>query len=313
MDRIHFNGILANRSYEGRNRGRYSFQVIINTSGYRQFLQKPAFIMDIQTGRQRTFPAPAIVAALLLSSCIVDQFWFSRLFPFLSGLFSINPTFVFLDIPVQLPLSLNIPLLGIFSIFYSILILSYASRMGDNVWEELRKRLRAVYGGMLMIGCSMICCGLIFYWAQDYLPRRVRNGIDSFGLGLDIRVPYPGNEVFHLRGSMLLLLCFVVGLRICLRKTRRTSVPVSVPAPEAAPVKQRVVIRQQKPVQRREVKVRREKTQEVMTVHEKLMRQEAINRQELRQEINWPDEQAGPALCRKQPVPIVEPVNYRSW
>jgi hypothetical protein len=275
--------------------------------------------MNIHTGQRRPLPAVATVAVLLLLSLLVDQFWIARLFPSLSGILGIDLMVVFLDIPVHLPAPVDlIPVMALFSIFYLIVIRSFPFSTGRLARQEAWKDLRAALAGIFAVLACLLSGGLIFYLAQDYLPRKVRNGIDSFGISADIYIPFPGHETVQLRGSMLLLICFIIGMRICIRKIRRTSAPlmkeelVKIPTPPA----------------RREV-LPTPADYQTLTVHEKLVRQEAIRLQEAmqqreeqarrylmqqqeaaRQEIIKQQEQE--ALCYSQPVQSVKPITYRS-
>jgi hypothetical protein len=69
--------------------------------------------------------------------------------------------------------------------------------------------------------CCVLLGGLIYYLAQDHLPEQVKTGINSLGFIADIHLPYPGHETIYLRGSLVLLVCFIIGLIICIRKIRK--------------------------------------------------------------------------------------------
>lgn len=303
--------------------------------------------MNTHTGRQRPLPAVAIVAVLLLLSLLANQFWIAKLFPPVSGIVGVDLMVVFLDIPVHLPVTVDlIPVLGLFCIFYPIVIASYPFRTGRLARQEVWKNLRAALGGMLAVLVCLLSGGFIFYLVQDYLPRRVRNGIDSFGVSADIYIPYPGHETIQLRGSMLLLVCFIIGMRICIRKIRKASAHLireELIRPE--------LIRPEAPVAKggsaKNGSIAINKPEAVsayqaLTVHEKLVRQEAVRQLEalMQQEeqasrqlmmqreeqarqalmtrpgqrvtdttrdTGWPEPDM-PALCYSQPVQSVRPV-----
>jgi hypothetical protein len=273
--------------------------------------------MNIHTGQRRPLPAVALVAVLLVLSLLVNQFWIAKMFPAVSGILGIDLMVVFLDIPVHLPVTVDlVPVLGLFCIFYPIVIVSYPSRTGRPARQEVWKNLRVALGGMMTVLVSIISGGLIFYLVQDHLPRRVRNGIDSFGINADLYIPYPGHETIQLRGSMLLLVCFIIGIRICVRKIRKGSeglmqdvLTQDRPMPEASvrqeepPLTKSGSVSVIKPASPAKQEIQRQ--YQALTVHEKLARMEAARQQEatLRQE-----EQA---LCYSQPVQSVRPVNYQ--
>src|ERR1700755_3190755 len=66
--------------------------------------------------------------------------------------------------------------------------------------------------------------GLLYYSISDFLPKTIRNGIDSFGMRADLVLPYPSGETVHLHGSMVLFVFFFIGWRSLIRKA-------TVPAP----------------------------------------------------------------------------------
>ncbi|MHA4807257.1 hypothetical protein ACX0G9_04100 [Flavitalea flava] len=178
--------------------------------------------MNTHTGKGRPFKIMAVVAVSLLFSILLDNFWVTSQFPWISGFVGINPIIVFLDIPVHLPFTIDLlPVSGLFFIFYPIFLLAYPSADKQSPRKNLRRRLWAVIAGLSSILVCLLAGGLTYYLIQDHLPRKVRNGIDSFGINADIYIPYPGHEVIHLRGSMILLLCFYMGMRIFLRKINK--------------------------------------------------------------------------------------------
>jgi len=122
---------------------------------------------------------------------------------------------VFLDIPLALPLIDPLPVAVLFSLFYSI------APAGD--------RLSRFWGGVIVLACWMLAGALIYHFAEDFLPRQVRNGIDSFGIHADIHTPFPEYSTLHLRGGFILLLCFIIGGRTLVKRINR--VAIAHPAP----------------------------------------------------------------------------------
>jgi hypothetical protein len=176
----------------------------------------------MHTRRQRRFPAVTIVAILFLLCIIPGQALIANLYPQISGLAGINPSLVFLDIPAYLPLTIDMILVpGLFFLLYPFVILFYPSRPGISVGRQIIQRVGAVFSGLFALLFCMASGGLIYYLVKDYLPIRIRNGIDSFGINADIHLPYPGYETIHLRGSAVLFVCFVIGISICIRKIRK--------------------------------------------------------------------------------------------
>jgi len=176
----------------------------------------------MHTGQQRRFPAVPIAAVLFLLCIIPGQFWIAKLVPDIAGLVQINPSLVFLDIPIHFPVAIDLILApGLFLLVYPLVILIYPSRTGIPSWRQAVQRTRSAFAGLFILLFCVLSGGLIYYLVQDELSRRVRNGINSFGINTDIYLPYPGYETIHLRGSTILFVCFVTGMWICLRKIRK--------------------------------------------------------------------------------------------
>jgi len=169
--------------------------------------------MRTNTGQQRPFPALAIVIALFLICLIPGQLWITHFFPEAAGLVGFNPAIVFLDIPMHLPVTVDlIPVLGLFLVLYPMVVLIYPSRQVGSAWREAVQRTGAVIGGLIVWSLWLLAGGAIFYLVRDHLTREVRNGIDSFGINADIYIPYPGHETIQLRGGMILLVFGVIGM-----------------------------------------------------------------------------------------------------
>ena len=186
-----------------------------------------------------------ILLVLLTISILLDRYLIAGLFPWISLLGGLSPMIVFLDIPLRLPVIDCIPVAVLFSLFYCILVTSNPGRYGAMSAGEIRRRLSSLLGGVLILLFCMAAGGLIFFFAADYLPREVRNGIDSFGVQMDIYNPYPGHETIHLRGSMLLLICCIIGFRALVIRAGK--------AMRAAPVPRTVAGRQMEPAAKRKI------------------------------------------------------------
>lgn len=177
--------------------------------------------MNINSGRKRP---QTILLVLLILAILVDRYLLAELFPWAPGLAGVNPIIVFLDIPVHLPVIFDLPVIGLFLFFYWILLLSYPSRYGGGTWQELRKRLWGVFTGALAILLCLAAGGGIYSISSGLMSREVRNGIDSFGIQADLYTPIPDHEIIHLRGSMILLVCLLIGVRIFIKRTNRVKV-----------------------------------------------------------------------------------------
>lgn len=162
---------------------------------------------------------------LLLLSVLLEQFWIARFFPMVDAAGSIRPMIVFLDIPLPLPAVHWLPVTVLFSIVYAIVITPGLTRTGrrnlvsKSVWKALT-------GWWLLLGC-IAAGGGVYYLIQEYLPKQVANGIDSFGIRADITLPYPSGELIHLHGSVIELLFALLGLHWM---ARLTAIPQPAPA-----------------------------------------------------------------------------------
>jgi hypothetical protein len=144
---------------------------------------------------------------------------------------------VFLDIPLPLPNIDWIPVSFLFVFFYGLVISPELANRGQAPGPLRRKKIWGAITGWWLLLLCILAGGGLYYLVQDHLPRQVRNGIDSFGIRADITLPYPSGDLVHLHGSMLLLLCTVIGFRMLLKKTalppevRLAPAPVRTPAP----------------------------------------------------------------------------------
>jgi hypothetical protein len=178
--------------------------------------------MDIHAGRQRRVPALAIALVILILCVVPGQFLITKQFPSISGLAQLNPSLVFLDIPIKMPVGIDLILVpALFILLYPVAILLYPLRPGILSWRQSLQRIQAAFTGLFLLLCCMLLGGLIYYLVQDHLTTQVRNGINSMGFIADIHLSYRGHETIYLRGSMVLLICFIIGMVIFVRKMRK--------------------------------------------------------------------------------------------
>jgi hypothetical protein len=235
--------------------------------------------MGIHAGRQRPFPALAIVSVLGLLCLFPGQRWIANLLPGIAGLARIDPSLTILDIPVQVHVRIDLILVpGLFLLSYLVVILLYPSRSGTSSWREAPQRVGAVVAGVFALLLCMASGALISYLSRDHLPRPIRNGIDSLGINANIHLPYAGYEDIHLRGNIILLVCFIIGIAICIRQIKK------------APGTRKKVVRLT--------------AEQRMTPYERMLREKRQLEKQKSKDL--------PALCRHHPVRTIEPeaVNY---
>jgi len=167
------------------------------------------------------------IMVVLLGLCIYPgQLLITKLFPTVSGLAQIDPSVVFADIPTPLPITIDLILVpGLFLLLYPLVVLLYPLRPGILSWAQSLQRIKAAYMGLFILFCCVLTGGGIYYLVQNHLTTQVKNGINSIGFIADIHVAYGGQQTIYLRGSLVLLVCFIIGLVICIRKMRRGPAP----------------------------------------------------------------------------------------
>ncbi|HXB93977.1 MAG TPA: hypothetical protein VNU70_02425 [Puia sp.] len=160
-----------------------------------------------------------LVGILLTVSILLQQYVIAPLLPPLGQLGGLRPMIVFLDIPLPLPNIDWIPVSFLFVFFYGMVISPELVNRGPAPGNLLRKKIANALTGWWLLLICILAGGGLYYLVEGYLPRQVRNGIDSFGIRADITLPYPSGERIHLHGSMLLLLTTIFGFRLLLKKT----------------------------------------------------------------------------------------------
>lgn len=175
--------------------------------------------MATSAAGQRTFPA-LIVVCILLLACLflgqVSQLWMAHQFPGVSGLARLDPGLIIMDIPVRLPISIDLILVPVlFLLAYAIVILLHPRR------RELPHRLGAIFSALIIIGCCVAFGGLIAWLLQDHLPKQVRNGIESLGINADIHLPYTAYKTIHLHGNVIALFSLTIGVAIAIGRINK--------------------------------------------------------------------------------------------
>jgi uncharacterized membrane protein len=172
--------------------------------------------MDVSQGKQRQFPTVTIVLALLILCIIPGQFLVAKQFPTIAGRVQISPSLVFLDIPIRLPVDIDMIVApALFFLLYPLVIIFSPSR------RHILQRVSAAFTGLFVLLICTLAGGLIFYLVQSRLTTQVLTGINSLGINADIHLPYRGYETINLRGGLIVLVCFLVGLFIFIRKIRK--------------------------------------------------------------------------------------------
>jgi hypothetical protein len=157
---------------------------------------------------------------LLMVSVLLEQYAILPFFPWIGELGGFRPMLVFLDIPLELPKIDWLPVSILFSIGYAIAIAPGLSRTGQR--GALRKKVWQGLTGWWFLLLLILAGGGSYYFVQDYFPKQVGNGIDSFGLRADITLPWPYENCIHLHGSMVMLIFFLIGAFILSRFSRQT-------------------------------------------------------------------------------------------
>jgi len=220
-----------------------------------------------------------LVVILLLISILLEQA-IAGICPILGQLGGIRPMIVFLDIPLESPVTIDwLPVGFIFVVFYAIVNFPH-SKAADNVpgsgggngsgsrngssggngsGSGAFSRGWAILGRWWLLLIFLLTGGGIYAGVSDFLPRTIRNGIDSFGARADLILPYPSGEVVHLQGSMIMLVFLILGWRLLINKAVRPLVtvpkpiiaapPSPFPAEAALPARGRIAMRIPEPVE----------------------------------------------------------------
>ena len=181
--------------------------------------------MYTPSARRGTF---LLVVILLLISILLEQA-ITGLCPWLSQLGGVRPMIVFLDIPLETPVTIDwLPVGVLFILFYSIVCLP-------------RGRAWTILGRWWLLLIFLLIGGGIYYGLSGFLPKTIRNGIDSFGMRADLILPYPSGETVHLHGSMIMLVFFILGWRLLINKAVPPAIPkriIATPPPTPIPIEE---------------------------------------------------------------------------
>jgi hypothetical protein len=240
---------------------------------------------------------------VLLALCIFPgQLWITKQFPGISGLAQINPSLVFLDIPIHLPVAIDLILVpGLFLLAYPLVILFYPLRPGILSWRQSLQRIRAAFLGLFILLCCTLLGGLIYYLAQDHLPMQIKNGINSLGFIADIHLSYPGHETIYLRGSLVLLVCFIIGLVICIRKISKEPGSQLTREQRMTPYQRMLQEKKEKIMQERQMMEEAERR--IGGYHPEKSRKPVVQEQVMVQ----PDHHGQSQFCFSQPVKTFRP------
>ena len=230
----------------------------------------------------------AIVAAIFLVCLLPGQLLIANLLPGVAGLAKIKTSLIIQDISAPMPAAIDLIVVpGLFIILYVIVLLIYSSRRGMSLWSEIAQRLWAVFLGSLILLFCVAAGGLISYLVQDHLPKKIRTGVDSFGINAEINLPFSGYRSVHLHGNVIPLVCLVIGIVLCIWKIKRA------------------------PVIRKTLKLTREQR---MTPYQRMLREKRELEKTTKEPIRQPAAANGSSLlCHSQPLPTIRPeaVNYR--
>ncbi|HEV3413949.1 MAG TPA: hypothetical protein VG101_15825 [Puia sp.] len=176
-----------------------------------------------------------LVVILLLISILLEQA-IAGICPWLSQVGGVRPMIVFLDIPLEAPMTIDwLPVGFIFIIFYSI-VRPRNEEAGDPTGNVNGSgtfgRGWAILGRWWLLLILMLTGGGIYYGLSGFLPKEIRNGIESFGMRADLTLPYPSGETVHLQGSMIMLAFFIFGWRLLINK----AIPPAAVQPAREPV-----------------------------------------------------------------------------
>ena len=171
--------------------------------------------------KERPFPA-LVIASLLFLACIYPgQYLIAQLLPGISGQATISPSLIIFDIPIHLPVTIDVILVAaLFFLVYAAVILVFPSGRGGTTWRQTIPRLGSVLAGWFFFFFAAASTGLISYLVHDHLPRNIRNGIDSLGIAADISLPFSG--AIHLPGNVITLLGLIIGFAIVVAKIGTT-------------------------------------------------------------------------------------------
>ncbi|HXD79070.1 MAG TPA: hypothetical protein VN616_14735 [Puia sp.] len=167
-----------------------------------------------------------LVIALLLISILLEQA-IAAFFPLFGLAGGVRPMVVFLDIPLEAPLTIDwLPVGFAFLMFCG---LTGTGRGREKPPGEIRRPGWGILGWWWLLLIIAVAAGGLFGALSPLLPKVVRNGLDSFGIRADLVLPYPSGEIIHLHGSMFMLLGCWLGWRGLIRSALPANLPAQAP------------------------------------------------------------------------------------
>jgi hypothetical protein len=161
------------------------------------------------------------VIGILLLAVITDQIFSSAFFPWESELAGVKPVIVFLDIPVPLPWTMGlVGVMGFFWVYYLLFFTRPQKKHGVNTGWSASAHFSKIFFTILSLPIWIVASGLLYAFIQEWLPRPLRNGIESFGINTDLFFPFSDGHAIHLRGSMVMLAGCWLGVAV-FRKNMR--------------------------------------------------------------------------------------------
>jgi hypothetical protein len=242
--------------------------------------------MATKAGGTRPFPAVVIVSILFAVCVFPAQGWVAQGLPRFAGLATFNPGLTVLDIPVRLPITIDLILVpGLFLLAYFVVLLIEAISRGVPVGRELTHRLGSLFAGAFLFLLCLTAGGLITFGTRTWLPPRVLKSVESLGVNADLNT---GFGPVHLNGNLFSLLALLAGLGLFIVRIKK--------APDA----------------RRTVQLTREQR---MTPYQRLLQERREQRVKAKVEQTLQKRPAGQSqtLCSNQPLLSLQPeaVNYR--
>src|SRR5579872_3003677 len=148
------------------------------------------FFMATKSAGQRLFPA-LFVASLLLVVCLfLGQFGVPRFFPTMSGWARLDASVIILDIPLLLPLTVDLLWVpALFILLYTLLLLVYPFGSKIPRSRQVAFRLGSALAAAFILLAFTSIGGLIAFLTQDHLPRSIHNGLESLGMNANLYLP----------------------------------------------------------------------------------------------------------------------------
>jgi hypothetical protein len=160
---------------------------------------------------------------VLFILCIMPgQLLVAKQFPAISGLVQVKPGFIFLDIPIQLPVSIDLILApALFFLIYPLVVLFYPSPQGMFSLRYTWHKVSGAFVGFIAILFFMLLGSGIYSLIESKLTTQMQTGLNSLGINAAVHLAYPKQQTINLQGGLLLFICFAIGMFIFIRKIRK--------------------------------------------------------------------------------------------